>query len=151
MKMLPHPQKVEFNQNFQHNFYLLERNFLPTEVIGVFHQSMWWWGLCFFTGCTCVLLCLMRRLSLSHEAIKSCPDKGCKNIISLPDQNLPLKAAGLTPLWCPGPTYTADQSELGWRGADQSEGSILSQTLNCLEGRREERRGHVLGSVLGLS
>ena len=95
----------------------------------------------------------MRRisLSLSHEAIKSCPDKGCKNIISLPDQNLPLKAAGLTPLWWPGPPYTADQSELSWRGAGQSERSILSQTLNCLEGRREERRGHVLGSVLGLS
>ena len=34
-----HPQ-VEFNQNFQHNFYLLERNFVWTEVIGVFHQRM---------------------------------------------------------------------------------------------------------------
>ena len=90
----------------------------------------------------------MRRIS--HEAIKSCPDKGCKNIISLPDQNLPLKAPGLTPLSWPGPPYTPHQSELSWRGADQSERSILSQTLNCLEGRREERRGHVLGSVLGL-
>ena len=90
----------------------------------------------------------MKRIS--HEAIKSCPDKGCKNIISLPDQNLPLKAAGLTPLWWPGPPYTADQSELSWRGAGQSERSILSQTLNCLEGRREERGGHVLGSLLGL-
>ena len=91
----------------------------------------------------------MKRIS--HEAIKSCPDKGCKNIISLPDQNLPLKAAGLTPLWWPGPPSSPDQSERGWRGADQSERSILSQTLNCLEGRGEERRGHVLGSVLGLS
>ena len=77
----------------------------------------------------------------SPEAIKSCPDKGCKNIISLPDQNLPLKAAGLTPLWWPGPPATADQSELSWRGADQSERSILSQTLSVLRG--EERRGEV--------